>query len=213
MFTDNNIDIDLVSGTPPTVKCWILDHIHLVALCPHCGLYHVHGRGNQPFSDPAGAGHRVADCDNGGRGYILAPDPKPATQRVLRGLSRRRPAKPPMRRASDEHLRAWIADTCRQGPECVAVPSDLFASWKAWAKANGFGVGDFLRFKLRVEQLGFRRECGRPWFRGLELIEPGQALLGYQFRQTNRRDKAAREAAWFKLMSAGRPKLEASDRS
>lgn len=33
-----------------------------------------------------------------------------------------------------------------------------------------------------------------------EQIELGPALMVYRIRQTNRRDKAAREAVWFKLI-------------
>lgn len=170
MIAESNIGNLSGGDVPPTVECWQLDHIHLVALCPYCGLYHVHGRGSQPFSDPDGAGHRVADCRAGGRGYYLAPDPKPAPARVLRDMLRRRPAKPrTQKRACDAQLRAWIAATCREGAECVAAASDLFASWTAWARENGFGVGTPARFRFRVEKLGFPRERGRPWLKGLEL--------------------------------------------
>lgn len=214
MTTEKDIQAGLNGNAPPVVKCWQIGPNAVAVLCPHCGLYHHHGWRGLPFSDPDGGGHRVADClgrggDGDGGGYFLAPDPKPAIQQILRSLGGRRPAKPPTKRAGDEHLRAWIAASCRRGVGCVAVPSDLFASWKAWATANGFGVGDFLRFKFRVEKLGFPRECGRPWFTGLELIEPGPALVRFQRQQANRSAKNGREVVWFRGPRRGGGKSEA----
>jgi P4 family phage/plasmid primase-like protien len=75
--------------------------------------------------------------------------------------------------ATQDVLRAWIADCCELGRDHSELLKNLFASWRTWAEANNEVVGTSRALKerlARIEDIEFppRRGSGI-WVRGIRL--------------------------------------------
>ena len=82
--------------------------------------------------------------------------------------------------ATDEYFEAedalgrWLADCCERGNEHREVTGALYASWKAWAEANGEFTGSIKRFSQTLTARGFvpHRTSTIRSFIGLRLRDP-----------------------------------------
>lgn len=82
---------------------------------------------------------------------------------------------------AEDAISAWIDDKCeRTGADTIAA---LFASWKAWAEANGEFVGSSKRFSQSLEERGFERMRSKTsrMYAGLHVVqsEPTQSHWNY----------------------------------
>jgi P4 family phage/plasmid primase-like protien len=82
--------------------------------------------------------------------------------------------------ATDEYFEAedaigrWIEECCERIASHVETTATLFASWKAWAEANGEYVGSVRRFSDSLLNRNFARDREREAraFRGLRVKAP-----------------------------------------
>jgi P4 family phage/plasmid primase-like protien len=73
--------------------------------------------------------------------------------------------------AAEDALGRWIEERCERVASYVETTATLFASWKAWAEANGEYVGSVRRFSDNLLNRNFERDRDRSAraFRGLRL--------------------------------------------
>ncbi len=58
--------------------------------------------------------------------------------------------------AEQDSIRTWIAECCESGPQFHGSTSSLFASWTAWAQAQGEKAGTARRFSQTLQRLGYQ---------------------------------------------------------
>jgi len=80
---------------------------------------------------------------------------------------------------AEDALGRWIDECCQTGAAHWSGSSALFASWKAWAEANGEYAGSMKRFSENLSARGFEKQntSRARGFRGLALRESNDELF------------------------------------
>lgn len=80
---------------------------------------------------------------------------------------------------AEDAVGRWIEERCEVSPSHWAGSTELFASWKAWADANGEYAGSMKRFSETLSARGFAKENTRKarGFRGIRLSDADAELF------------------------------------
>ena len=62
---------------------------------------------------------------------------------------------------AEDTFQQWVEDKCELDPNAWETPAMLFNSWKTYAEAARFAVGNQKTFAQRLENIGFKQAPGR----------------------------------------------------
>jgi putative DNA primase/helicase len=86
---------------------------------------------------------------------------------------------------AEDALGRWLEECCLFGQNHVDTSADLFASWKAWAEANGEYAGSQRRFSDLMIARGYEKwrdpETDRRGFRGLARRDQTRSTTEMEF--------------------------------
>jgi P4 family phage/plasmid primase-like protien len=80
---------------------------------------------------------------------------------------------------AEDAIGRWIDERCVKGPQHAEGSTALYASWKAWAEANGEYAGSMKRFSETLGNRGFpkRNTAQARGFRGIALKDSNSDLF------------------------------------